>query len=234
MFNFKLRKILGITSLSIAFAALISHKPSYANTRDFRCAVLNGVPITFARNQQREEIPIIYWVTNDLPVPWTAMRRCVAVSQRFQKNLDNGTLRIIKAGKVKGQSVVCGALKQEDPCTGNTLLFTLHPNRDANQVLLTLLDSSRSSQSLIVRQNSRRNSSDNPPVASTTGDSNNQQPSQSETVYRRRRGRSRIRRSVLKSPNFVKPANGIYMQQGRVYVDFNTYINREKPKMDVK
>jgi 23S rRNA G2069 N7-methylase RlmK/C1962 C5-methylase RlmI len=97
------------------------------------------VPVTYARTQGGN-IPIIRWISGEFPPPWTPMQRCIDVSRRFQKNYDNGTLKILKVGSFNKQTVLCAATSISDPCTDNTLLFTFKRDSKPKQTLEKLLD----------------------------------------------------------------------------------------------
>jgi Circadian oscillating protein COP23 len=110
-----------------------------AQSTNFFCQKSKGVPVTYARTQAGN-IPIIRWISGEFPPPWTPMQRCVEVSRRFQKNYDNGTLKILKVGSFNKQTVLCTATSTSDPCTDNTLLFTFKRNSKPKQTLEKLLD----------------------------------------------------------------------------------------------
>ena len=135
-------KVFGIASMTAFATAGILNQPSYAGGTRFYCDQISGVPVTFARTQDGRKMPVLYWATtkNSFPPPWTPVRRCEEVSRRFQINFDNGTLKFINAGTLLKQPVVCGAIRKDDPCTYNTLLFTLKRTSDPKSVLTNLLD----------------------------------------------------------------------------------------------
>lgn len=115
-------------------------QPSLAQNTTFFCRRSNGVPVTFARTP-RGNVPIIRWVSNSyFPPPWTPQRRCEEVARRFQTNRNNGTLRFITTGTLRGEPVVCAASNKGDSCTGSTLLFTLKRGSNPNAALRRLLD----------------------------------------------------------------------------------------------
>ncbi len=116
------------------------NQPSLAGNTTFFCRRSNGVPVTFARTP-RGNVPIIRWVSNSyFPPPWTPQRRCEEVARRFQRNRNNGTLRFITTGTLRGEPVVCAASNKDDRCTSSTLLFTLKRGSNANATLRRLLD----------------------------------------------------------------------------------------------
>ncbi|HIK06836.1 MAG TPA: hypothetical protein IGS40_19445 [Trichormus sp. M33_DOE_039] len=131
----------GLTGLALALLTITVSQPSRADGTTFYCAKSKGIPITFARTQDGKKVPIIRWVSsNYFPPPWTAQRRCLEVSRRFQKNYDNGRLRRIKTGTLRGEPVVCAAMNQNSPCTDSTLLFTLKRGADPNAIVRRLFD----------------------------------------------------------------------------------------------
>ncbi|AUT01960.1 hypothetical protein CLI64_17060 [Nostoc sp. CENA543] len=131
----------GLTGLTIALLTITVTQPSRAEGTTFYCAKNKGIPVTFARTQDGKKVPIIRWVSsNYFPPPWTAQRRCAEVSRRFQRNYDNGRLRRIKTGTLRGEPVVCAAMNQNSACTDNTLLFTLKRGTDPNAIVRRLFD----------------------------------------------------------------------------------------------
>jgi len=134
-------KIPALTGLALAFSTTATfNQPSNAEDTTFLCETIKGVPTTIA-STSRGYVPMIRWVSsNYFPPPWTPQRRCVEVSQRFQRNYENGTLEIIKTGTLNGETVVCAASSADDDCTDSTLLFTLKRESNANLAVLRLLD----------------------------------------------------------------------------------------------
>ncbi|MFH7028731.1 MAG: COP23 domain-containing protein [Heteroscytonema crispum UTEX LB 1556] len=75
---------------------------------------------------------MIRWVSEDyFSKGLSPLRRCQDVSRRFQKNLDNGTLKTIVTGTINGLPVVCAAISTNDACTSSTMLFTLKGGANA-------------------------------------------------------------------------------------------------------
>jgi Circadian oscillating protein COP23 len=139
-------QVLTWTSTAIALLGafgLISSisQPSYAGSQTFYCSTSKNIPATMARTP-RGSVPMILWAANDsFPAPWNnPQRRCLEVSRRFQKNYENGTLRYLTTGTLRGQPVICGATSKYASCKDSTVLFTLKPGRDANETLQSILD----------------------------------------------------------------------------------------------
>lgn len=135
-----------LTGVTIALVAALTttatiNQPSYGEGTTFYCGKSNGVPTTFVRTQDGKKVPMVRWVSSSyFPPPWTAQRRCQEVSRRFQKNYDNGTLRQIKTGVLRGEPVVCAAVNQNNPCTDRTLLFTVKRGSNPNAIVRKLFD----------------------------------------------------------------------------------------------
>lgn len=150
----KLLRVCGIASLSALSLTTYFNLPSYAQSTTFFCAVNKGVPVTYARTP-RGKIPMIRWVDNSFGGRWTPQQRCADVSQRFQRNYDNGTLKFITTGTLKGNRVVCAATSFDDACTEKTLLFTLKRGtnaNNANRIVANLLDSRGLAAGKVVNQ----------------------------------------------------------------------------------
>lgn len=130
-----------IASLSAFTTTAIINQPSYASGTTFYCGKSKGVPITFARTQDGRNVPMIKWVSLDyFSKEWTNERRCKEVSRRFQRSYDNGTLKYIKTGTLRGETVVCAAASQNAACTDSTLLFTLKRGSNAKLTMRRLLN----------------------------------------------------------------------------------------------
>ncbi|PHJ65240.1 hypothetical protein VF14_14365 [Nostoc linckia z18] len=137
------QRLIGIVTAALsAFTTTATiNQPSYASGTTFYCAKSNGVPITFARTQDGRKVPMIRWVSQDyFPKEWTNERRCQEVSRRFQRSYDNGTLKYIKTGTLRGETVVCAAPNQNAACTNSTLLFTLKRGSNAKLTMRRLLN----------------------------------------------------------------------------------------------
>ncbi|MBN3909223.1 MAG: hypothetical protein HWQ35_22490 [Nostoc sp. NMS1] len=137
------QRSIGIVTASLtAFTTIVSiNHPSYAGGTTFYCEKSNGVPVTFARTQDGRKVPMIKWISqNYFSQEWTVERRCQEVSRRFQRSYDNGTLKYIKTGTLRGEPVVCAATKENAPCTDSTLLFTLKRGSNAKVTVRRLLN----------------------------------------------------------------------------------------------
>ena len=130
-----------LTGLVVALGAPTTwNQPSYAGSTTFYCGMRQSVPVTYARTP-RGNVPIIRWVSsNYFPAPWNPQQRCRVVAQRFQRNYDNGTLRAIVPGTLKGEPVVCAAISRNSPCTDRTLLFTLKRGSNPSLTVGRLMD----------------------------------------------------------------------------------------------
>ncbi|MDJ0617941.1 MAG: COP23 domain-containing protein [Calothrix sp. MO_192.B10] len=225
-------KILGSVSLTIFAIPSFLHQPSYANSRTFYCAKLNGVPITFTRTRYGKRIPFIYWNKSQFPPPWTPLQRCVIVSWRFQRNFDNGTLKIIKTGILRKQPVVCGVTRRKDSCTSNTLLFTLPPDSNPKRVLLSLLNRHRSSEPIASarrvrryrrrRYRGRRQYQPSPPKKPPT--SRTQVTEQSGAAFDGSVNSQNSQVTETRRQPQNQNRDGIYVDRDSVYVDMETYL----------
>ncbi|MDJ0714200.1 MAG: COP23 domain-containing protein [Prochloraceae cyanobacterium] len=125
--------------LMVALGAIVTQiQPSYARDKFF-CGYKNSEPATFVRTS-RGNMPIIRWADGAFPPPWTPIRRCQVVSDRFERFYDNGTLKYIKAGWMGGQPVLCVAGYRGGRCLPNGLLVTLKSGADPNLTLQRMLD----------------------------------------------------------------------------------------------
>ncbi|MGB3760569.1 MAG: COP23 domain-containing protein [Rivularia sp. (in: cyanobacteria)] len=133
-----------IASLTVLSAVTFSPMPSYAEGATFYCGTSKhgnkSVPTTFARTQDGKRVPIVRWVSNYFPPPWTPRRRCGAVSSKFQRFYDHGILRYITADTLKGQPVLCATPSPGIGCTSDTVLFTLKPGSNPHATIRRLLD----------------------------------------------------------------------------------------------
>ncbi len=128
----------GIASLTALGTAATISQPSYAQSTQFFCAISNGVPTTFARSR-RGNVPMIAWVS-DSPPPWTPLKRCQDIAQRFQVFSDNGMLKYVRTGTIDGQAVLCAASSRGGGCPKTSVLLTIPPDKDPQLVLRELLN----------------------------------------------------------------------------------------------
>ena len=144
-----------LASLSLALSSTIALAPpseaSISNT--YYCAQLNGSWNTFV-NTPRGRVKLVNWVQS-FSDKWTPKSRCVAISGRFQKFLDAGTLKYIRTGDVNGMPVICVADYKGGICPSSNVLITLEPDTDPEAVLIRLFDFRRSvsGQTIVLSEN---------------------------------------------------------------------------------
>ena len=154
-FIIKIMNIKSIACVSIVLINQIFLLPSQAQTRNiYNCLKFRNEPITVV-DTTRGRIQLIVWKSNFFASSgWPPNKRCQAVTQRFQKFSDNGTLRYIATGTMNRQPVICVAQKKPSgfKCRPDGLLITLQRNDNPNQVLRDLFDiSSRISSGGLTR-----------------------------------------------------------------------------------
>ena len=154
-FIIKIMNIKSIACVSIVLINQIFLLPSQAQTRNiYNCLKFRNEPITVV-DTARGRIQLIVWKSNFFASSgWPPNKRCQAVTQRFQKFSDNGTLRYIATGTMNRQPVICVAQKKPSgfKCRPDGLLITLQRNDNPNQVLRDLFDiSSRISSGGLTR-----------------------------------------------------------------------------------
>jgi hypothetical protein len=131
--------IFAISLIASAISNGISPTPAVAaGTTQFICGRSRGSPATIAQTP-RGSVPVILWQSQHFSgAGYTPQTRCQMVTARFQKHYQDGTLRYITTGMVNRQPVVCVALSEKGSCL--SILFTLKPGTDPNQVLLQVLN----------------------------------------------------------------------------------------------
>ncbi len=130
-----------LTALALAFSAtLLGSQPSPAQSRQFFCGLSNDYPTTMVRNP-RGIVPLIAWTDNSwINDTLTPRRRCQEVANRFQDFHDKGQLRVLKAGRVNDQPVICGLGSNQESCNSSNVLLTVSKDRNPDQVLDQLLN----------------------------------------------------------------------------------------------
>ncbi|AFY35510.1 COP23 domain-containing protein [Calothrix sp. PCC 7507] len=131
-------QMLGAITLALSSIATLI-QPGYTQSNKFYCGMSGGVPATLVRTS-RGNIPVIRWVDNTFPAPWTPQLRCEEISARFQNFYNNGTLNFLRAGKFGQQPVLCVASYKGGSCLPNGVLVTLKGDTDAPRTLQRLLD----------------------------------------------------------------------------------------------
>jgi hypothetical protein len=151
----KLKSLAGILfGLAIVFGATSGiAEPNPSQTNTYYCAQLNSSWNTFV-NTPRGRVTLINWIKNYSDI-WNPQRRCLEVSQRFQKFLENGTLKYIRTGMVNRQPVICVAETRGGNCPDKNVLITFKPGTDPEQVLVQLVDFRRSvsGQTIVLSEN---------------------------------------------------------------------------------
>ncbi|WP_052035220.1 COP23 domain-containing protein [Xenococcus sp. PCC 7305] len=134
-----MRKFIGVlfTSTAVITSAIMINQPSRAQSMTFRCQPdnsANSIPTTYAVTPDGTK-PVIKWKSDYFEQSaYTPMRRCNEVTERFNNFYSQGMLQDLTPGWVNKQPVVCATLS----CTEDTLLFTLRPDQDPDQVLQEL------------------------------------------------------------------------------------------------
>ena len=131
-----------LAGLGVAVGSAIANPAKAQTTNTYYCAQLEGGWNTFV-NTPRGRVNLINW-ENEFGAEWTPQKRCSAVSQRFQKFLDNGNLKFIRTGNINQQPVLCVANSKGGVCPNDNVLITLKPGTDPEGVLVRLVDFRRS------------------------------------------------------------------------------------------
>jgi hypothetical protein len=130
--------VFGITLLVAQIIGLLANQPSYADNNKFFCTQESGVPLTKVRTSRGNET-FIRWTVQDFK-KFPPLKRCQAVTARFQRYYDNGQFFITSRDNFQGYPVLCIANRKGTPCTSENLLVTLKPGSDAGQTLKQMLD----------------------------------------------------------------------------------------------
>lgn len=130
--------ILSIIAIALGSTATLI-QPGYTQSSKFYCGMSGGVPATLVRTS-RGNIPVIRWVDNTFPPPWTPQQRCEEISARFQYFYNHEKLNFLRAGKLNKQPVLCVASYKGGSCLPNGVLVTLKGDADAQLTLQRLLD----------------------------------------------------------------------------------------------
>ena len=126
--------------LALVASPLINSAPAQSATASrFLCSTSNGVPTTEATTRDGRRVAVIRWTSRVFSGSgWTAERRCREVSNRFEQFRQQGRLRYITTGRMRGQPVLCTTLANGGACDG--LLYTLKPGQDPSATLARLLE----------------------------------------------------------------------------------------------
>ena len=116
----------------LASGSIIQIKPASAQSITFECQPDNSqVPTTYAVTPDGSK-PVIKWASDFFAQSsWTPMKRCQEVTERFNSFNSQNMMNDITSGWVNQQPVVCATLN----CSDETLLFTLRPDQNPEQVL---------------------------------------------------------------------------------------------------
>lgn len=130
-----------IISFTVLSYIVTFNQPSHAQSRNkFFCAILNDVPTTMVRSS-RGNVPMIRWTVKDFGRSgFTPLKRCQAVSTRFQRYYDNGQVYITSRSKLNGYPVLCISNTKGGSCSSENILVTLKPGTDTGRVAQQIVD----------------------------------------------------------------------------------------------
>lgn len=132
--NFITKTIIG---LGIALSAIATFNQSSLAEQRFVCD--EEQQITLLRSHWGD-IPLINYLDSSFPPPWTPVERCRAITARFNKFHDNGTLKYLRAGRMYNYPVICVAAYKGGSCLPNGILITLKYGSDPNLVFTRIVD----------------------------------------------------------------------------------------------
>ncbi|OCR02954.1 hypothetical protein BCD67_08280 [Oscillatoriales cyanobacterium USR001] len=139
----KIKSFGSVVAAAIAIgASAVMAQPTQAQTspRTFYCGMSQGKPATLVRTV-RGPMTMVIWINEDFTASgWTPERRCQEISSRFQRFNTSGLLKVLKAGNIGGQPVICAASSNSSPCSNKTVLITLPAGTNANETLDRLLN----------------------------------------------------------------------------------------------
>lgn len=90
-------------------------------------------PATLAWNSRHKKAIVIWQQEAFSNAGFDPLKRCQAVSPRFQEAYQNNSLKFLTHGQMNGQEVICTSPSVGEEC--ETLLLTLLPQDDALQTL---------------------------------------------------------------------------------------------------
>lgn len=116
----------------LTLGSIIQIEPASAQSITFECQPDNNqVPTTYAVTPDGSK-PVIKWQSDFFAQSsWTPMKRCQTVTERFNSFNSQNMMNDVTSGWVNRQPVVCATLN----CSNETLLFTLRPEQNPEQVL---------------------------------------------------------------------------------------------------
>ena len=129
------------TGIALTIAGSLIHStPAHSQQPTFACDNSSGVPATVVQSPQHGAVKIIEWKTTEFGSKFNPQVRCDAVSQKFQKYAEAGTLKYFTTGLVNRQPVICAVASESSPCNSESMLYTLKKGSNPNTTLKRLLD----------------------------------------------------------------------------------------------
>lgn len=126
------------------------NQSSSAQQKTYFCAQRNGEYTTFVKTR-RGNIPFLTY--SSFGAEWNSRRRCQTISERFQKNHQNGNLKYIRTGQINGYPVLCAVSSSRESCIDYNVLITLQYGTDAQSVLKSIENYRVRSSGKIIRVN---------------------------------------------------------------------------------
>ncbi len=127
-----------LTVMALALATAINLPRSSLAQRQprFFCGMAFGFPATIVRTEVKN-VELIYWHKEIGGIP--PERRCQVISRRFEE-FDRNGYQYLRTGKVNGQPVICLTKYRDSSCSSSTVLITLDPQDNPEEIYRELLN----------------------------------------------------------------------------------------------
>jgi Circadian oscillating protein COP23 len=113
------------------------------------------LPTTFAATSKRKDpVAVITWKIGF--AGYSPQNRCNLVSAKFQTAWAGGKLHYLRAGtsSATGQGIICGVASPEQACDGSSMLFTLKNAKQAQDIIASIEQIRRGTNSEPIPQGS--------------------------------------------------------------------------------
>ena len=123
-----------MTIVAVGITAILS-QPTQAQSKKFVCQESkSNIPTTYADTPEGPK-PVMRFASTYFPPPYTPMRRCQEITERYNQFHEQGILEYMTSGWVNQLPVICAG----QSCSEDTILLTLKPDQEPDQALQEIL-----------------------------------------------------------------------------------------------
>ncbi|MGK7895294.1 MAG: COP23 domain-containing protein, partial [Xenococcus sp. (in: cyanobacteria)] len=140
--------------IGIVISTCVISPSTKALSNKYFCQEVNGIYGIYSRTE-RGNLRLMNF-RQDFGQDWPIAQRCEEIALRFQRFADNGILKLIGAGYVNIDPVLCAVAEKGASCNSENLLVTLPPLTDPVKAARKLMDTRNLAKGRVIDVNGRK------------------------------------------------------------------------------